>query len=65
MACRFPGQANNPDAFWHILKDGIDTISDIPTDRWDTEAYYNPEPGLAGKIHNTGEGDGFASQSSS
>ena len=43
MACRFPGGANNPDAFWELLKNGKHTVSDIPSDRWDGEAFYSKE----------------------
>ncbi|MDP5218853.1 amino acid adenylation domain-containing protein [Ruegeria sp. 2205SS24-7] len=34
MGCRFPGGANNPDAFWDILNQGFDTSCNIPPDRW-------------------------------
>jgi acyl transferase domain-containing protein/acyl carrier protein len=50
MSCRFPGGANNPDAFWQLLRDGIDAISDIPPSRWDVDAYYDPDPDAVGKI---------------
>ncbi|WBC15801.1 SDR family NAD(P)-dependent oxidoreductase [Micromonospora sp. WMMA1998] len=39
VACRFPGGADSPDAFWRLLADGVDTMSDLPTDRhWDLGA---------------------------
>ncbi|MCP5052907.1 MAG: acyltransferase domain-containing protein, partial [bacterium] len=44
MSCRFPGGANDPEAFWELLKDGRDTITDIPKERWDADAYYSEEP---------------------
>ena len=34
MACRIPGGANTPEAFYKLLEDGIDTVSEIPADRW-------------------------------
>jgi amino acid adenylation domain-containing protein len=43
MACRFPGGANNLAAFWDLLKNGRDTVSDIPQDRWEGNAYYANE----------------------
>jgi thioester reductase-like protein len=55
MACRYPGGANDPDSFWRLLRDGLDVISDIPPDRWDTRKYYDPEPGKPGKT-NAGRG---------
>ncbi|MEJ2405469.1 MAG: beta-ketoacyl synthase N-terminal-like domain-containing protein, partial [Candidatus Thiodiazotropha sp.] len=37
IGCRFPG-ADNPTAFWHILHNGIDTISEAPDSRWKSES---------------------------
>ncbi|MFN6535678.1 MAG: type I polyketide synthase, partial [Nostoc sp. EkiNYC01] len=51
MACRFPGGADNPDAFWQILQHGVDTIQEIPQERWDTAAYYSPNPDAEGKSY--------------
>lgn len=42
MACRFPGGADTLEAYWDILRDGRDVISNVPSDRWtdaDLEAY--------------------------
>jgi acyl transferase domain-containing protein/SAM-dependent methyltransferase/aryl carrier-like protein len=50
MACRFPG-ADTPEAFWALLRDGRDAITDIPAERWDVGAYYDPDPGAAGKAY--------------
>ena len=48
MGCRFPG-APNLEAFWQLLRDGVDAISEIPTDRWPKEAFYHPDPSVPGK----------------
>ncbi|WP_018653756.1 type I polyketide synthase [Actinomadura flavalba] len=32
VACRFPGAAG-PDAFWELLRDGVDAVGDAPADR--------------------------------
>lgn len=48
MGCRFPGGADTPEAFWQILSEGRDTLSEIPADRWDWRQYYNPDPDVAG-----------------
>ncbi|HMY14985.1 MAG TPA: polyketide synthase, partial [Polyangium sp.] len=37
MACRIPGGANTPESFFKLLEDGVDTISEIPADRWRVE----------------------------
>ena len=49
IACRFPS-ANNPEAFWQLLHDGIDAISEVPADRWDIDTFYDPNPGTPGKM---------------
>ncbi|NER45794.1 MAG: acyltransferase domain-containing protein [Symploca sp. SIO1A3] len=50
MACRFP-QAKNPEEFWKLLLEGIDTISEVPSKRWDAEAIDQPTPATQGKIN--------------
>jgi len=49
IGCRFPG-ASGPAAFWSLLRDGVDAISEIPADRWDAAALYDPDPGRLGKM---------------
>ncbi|MCG7495635.1 amino acid adenylation domain-containing protein [Vibrio sp. Of7-15] len=34
MACRFPGGANDIDAYWSLLSNGEDPIAPIPENRW-------------------------------
>src|ERR1700747_2625385 len=48
-AARVPGAAD-ADEFWDVLRQGRDTISEVPQDRWDLEEFYDPEPGVSGKI---------------
>ncbi len=50
MGCRFPGSANNPDLFWENLRNGVDSITDIPASRWDASELYDPDPDAPGKI---------------
>jgi thioester reductase-like protein len=49
MGCRFPG-AKNPTAYWDLLLEGRDVISEIPENRWDREKYFDPEPKTPGKM---------------
>ncbi|MEM7061638.1 MAG: SDR family NAD(P)-dependent oxidoreductase [Cyanobacteria bacterium P01_B01_bin.77] len=51
MACRFPGGANTPEAYWELLRNGIDTVGEIPLQRWDTDTYYDPDPTVPGKMY--------------
>ncbi|MBV9496787.1 MAG: polyketide synthase dehydratase domain-containing protein, partial [Acidobacteria bacterium] len=34
VACRFPGGASSPDAFWKLLESGKSAIVPMPADRW-------------------------------
>jgi acyl transferase domain-containing protein len=43
LSCRFPGGVDGPAAFWRLLRDGTDAITDVPKDRWDVDVYYDPE----------------------
>jgi acyl transferase domain-containing protein/acyl-CoA synthetase (AMP-forming)/AMP-acid ligase II/NADPH:quinone reductase-like Zn-dependent oxidoreductase/acyl carrier protein len=49
IGCRFPGAAGFEE-FWTLLRDGVDAISEIPRERWDIDALYNPLPGAVGKM---------------
>ncbi|MBD2522077.1 type I polyketide synthase [Nostoc sp. FACHB-133] len=51
MGCRFPGGVNNPQSFWQCLRDGVDAMQEIPSDRWDLETYYNANADAAGKMY--------------
>lgn len=51
MGCRFPGDANTPEAFWSLLRDGVDAVGPVPASRWSADAYYDPTPGAAGKSY--------------
>lgn len=48
MSCRFPG---SPDiaGYWDLLRQGRDGVRDVPRDRWDADAYYDPDPQAPGK----------------
>nr|QVV57685.1 malonyl CoA-acyl carrier protein transacylase [Myxococcales bacterium] len=35
MACRFPGGADTPEAYFELLEKGVDTIGEAPAERWD------------------------------
>ncbi len=49
IGCRFPG-ADTPERFWELLREGRDMIGPVPPDRWDIDAYYDPDPKATGKM---------------
>ena len=51
LGCRMCGGANDPEAFWQLLHSGIDGITEIPSNRWNVDAYYDPNPGMSGKMY--------------
>lgn len=51
MGCRFPGGVNDPDAYWQLLQSGQDPITEVPSERWDVEDYFNVDPGVSGKTY--------------
>src|SRR5450432_3481561 len=50
MACRFPGGATSPAAYWQMLRNGTDAITEVPADRWDIDALYDVNPEAPGKM---------------
>ncbi|MBB3120971.1 non-ribosomal peptide synthetase [Pseudoduganella violacea] len=50
LAGRYPG-AETVDAFWRNLRDGVDSIREVPAERWDHAAYFHPDPGHAGTCY--------------
>ncbi|MBT4499871.1 MAG: type I polyketide synthase, partial [Gemmatimonadetes bacterium] len=51
LGCRFPGGADSPDAFWRLLRTGQDAIDEVPSDRWDIDAYYDADFDAPGKTY--------------
>jgi acyl transferase domain-containing protein len=51
MAFRFPGGASSEEAFWKLLVEGQDAITEIPADRWDAARFYDPDLRAKGKMH--------------
>ena len=43
MSCRYPGEVNSPKEFWEFLLGSGDGIVDVPADRWDNNAYFDPD----------------------
>jgi acyl transferase domain-containing protein/acyl-CoA synthetase (AMP-forming)/AMP-acid ligase II/acyl carrier protein len=50
IGCRFPGAAG-PEAFWRLLRDGVDAITRVPSDRWDIDAFYSEDANKPGTMN--------------
>jgi acyl transferase domain-containing protein len=50
LSCRLPGGVAGADAYWQLLRDGVDAISEVPADRWDNAALYDADPDIPGRI---------------
>ncbi|KAK8107122.1 uncharacterized protein PG998_009135 [Apiospora kogelbergensis] len=43
MACRFAGDATNPQNLWELVSQGRDAWSAVPPDRFNQAAFYHPQ----------------------
>ncbi len=50
IGCRFPGGVVGPEGYWTFLANGGDAISEIPSERWDADAFYDPDPFAPGRM---------------
>ena len=51
IGCRIPGGVTSPDSFWQLLSDGVDAIGDVPVERWDADAFYDPDLASPAKMN--------------
>ncbi|HEU5074825.1 MAG TPA: beta-ketoacyl synthase N-terminal-like domain-containing protein, partial [Polyangiaceae bacterium] len=51
MGCRFPGNADGPEKFWQLLRESVDATREVPSQRWDVDAFYDPDPTAPGKMY--------------
>ena len=52
MAGKYP-KANDIRAFWELLRQGTDCVTEIPKTRWDVDQFFDPDPAKAaiGKMY--------------
>ena len=50
IGCRLPGGVTGPDGFWKLLESGTDAVTEVPADRWDAEAFYDPDLSAPGRM---------------
>jgi acyl transferase domain-containing protein/acyl carrier protein len=51
MACRLPGAAVDVDAYWDLLRRGESAITEVPPDRWNVDALYDPDPATPRRMY--------------
>ncbi|MDC0708174.1 type I polyketide synthase [Stigmatella sp. ncwal1] len=51
IGCRFPGGAVDPSGYWRLLSEGVDTVTEVPSDRWNADSFYHPDPDQPGGIY--------------
>ncbi|MBO6678730.1 type I polyketide synthase [Parvibaculum sp.] len=49
MACRFPGGCNTPEAYWTLLAEGRNAVTEIPADRWEKDIFQHPSKRVSGR----------------
>ncbi|MBI5722130.1 MAG: SDR family NAD(P)-dependent oxidoreductase [Burkholderiales bacterium] len=49
IGCRVPG-ATGPDELWHLLREGRDAVGPIPRERFDIDAFFDPDTEVPGRI---------------
>lgn len=42
IGCRFPGGVSDVESFWNLVREGVDAVTEVPADRWDTKRFYHP-----------------------
>ncbi len=49
IGCHFPKGAHGPKQFWELIKSGYDGTSEVSSDRWNVQRFYDPNPNKPGK----------------
>ncbi|WP_406276351.1 SDR family NAD(P)-dependent oxidoreductase [Nocardia sp. NBC_00881] len=49
MACRMPGEVDSADDLWRLLIEKRDPVREGPFDRWDVDAFYDPDREAPGR----------------
>ncbi len=50
IGCRFPG-GDSPAAFWSMLRDGVDAVTEVPASRWNAARIFDADASQAGKTN--------------
>lgn len=50
MAVRYPGEACTVSGFWDMINRGRTAHSEVPSDRWNVDAWYHPNADRKGTV---------------
>lgn len=50
IGCRFPGGVVGPDSYWTLLAGGVDAVSEIPSQRWNADEFYDADTLAPGRM---------------
>jgi acyl transferase domain-containing protein/SAM-dependent methyltransferase len=51
VGLRFPGGADSPENLWRLLLSGANCVGEVPRERWNIDALYDPDPDAPGKMY--------------
>jgi acyl transferase domain-containing protein len=51
VGCKLPGNITTTESLLAALREGRDLITEVPPDRWNVDAFYDPDPLVAGKTY--------------
>lgn len=54
IGCRLPGDVTNTEELWKLLVEGRNAWSPVPSDRFNEEAFYHPNPDNSGTTNHRG-----------
>ena len=50
LALKFPQDATSPDSFWEMLINGRSAMTEVPSDRFKIDSFYNAKGGKTGTV---------------
>ncbi len=51
IGCRFPGRANDPQAFWKMLVEGVDAVEDMTSERFELASVFDADRARPGRMY--------------
>lgn len=49
IGCRLPGDIDSPEQLWESLLRGDNLVTEVPPQRWNSDDFYDPQPGVPGR----------------